>query len=107
MGAWQEGSKDLHGILDMLAQAKVQTLGLARGRENTEWERAMILSCYRRTLSTVAARASLGCLLGWLARVGEGTVRLQGGGHGSNGRVRGWSRRGGPPGGPTFRAGGW
>ena len=45
--------------------------GLARGREATERERAMILSCYRRTLSTTAARASSGCLLGRLAKVGE------------------------------------
>ena len=71
MGAWQEGSRDLHGLLDLLADAKVQRLGLARGREATERERAMILSGYRRTLSTTAARASSGCLLGRLARVGE------------------------------------
>ena len=72
MGAWQEGSKDLHGLLDLLADAKVSALGLARGREATEWERAMILSGYRRTLSTTAARALSSCLLGRLARVGEG-----------------------------------
>ena len=71
MGAWQEGSKDIHALLDLLADAKVRTLGLARGREATERERAMILSCYRRTLSTTAARASSGCLLGRLAKVGE------------------------------------
>jgi hypothetical protein len=71
MGSWQEGSKDLHGLLDILADSKVQVLGLARGREATERERAMILSGYRRILSTTAARASSGCLLGRLARVGE------------------------------------
>ena len=71
MGAWQEGSKDLHSLLDTLADHKVAVLGLARGREASEQERAQILSGYRRTLSTTAARATSGCLLGRLAKVGE------------------------------------
>ena len=37
-----------------------------------------ILSGYRRTLSTTAARATSGCLLGRLAKVGEAN-RAQGG----------------------------
>ena len=85
MGAWQEGSKDIHALLDLLAEAKVRSLGLARGREATEWERAMILSCYRRTLSTTAARASSGSLLGRLAKVG--------GGHRAAARRRAWAKR--------------
>ena len=32
MGAWQEGSKDLHELLEVLADNKVAVLGLARGR---------------------------------------------------------------------------
>ena len=71
MGAWQEGSRDLHSLLDTLADHKVAVLGLARGREASEQERAQILSGYRRTLSTTAARATSGCLLGRLAKVGE------------------------------------
>ena len=71
MGAWQEGSKDLHSLLDILADHKVAVLGLARGREASDQERAQILSGYRRTLSTTAARATSGCLLGRLAKVGE------------------------------------
>ena len=51
----------------------------------TEWERAMILSGYRRVLSTTAARASSGCLLGRLARVGEG--------HRAAARRRAWAKR--------------
>ena len=62
---------DLHTLLDALADTKVHLLGLARGREASERERAQILSGYRRTLSTTAARASSGCLLGRLAKVGE------------------------------------
>ena len=71
MGAWQEGSKDLHDLLEILADNKVARLGLARGREASDHERAQIISGYRRTLSTTAARASSGCLLGRLAKIGE------------------------------------
>ena len=31
VGAWQEGSKDLHTLLDFLADTKVRKQGLARG----------------------------------------------------------------------------
>ena len=85
MGAWQEGSKDLHGLLDILADNKIHALGLARGRETSERERAQILSSYRRILSTTAARASSGCLLGRLAKVGEG--------HRLAARRRAWAKR--------------
>ena len=85
MGAWQEGSKDLHDLLDMLADNKVAVLGLVRGREASDHERAQILSGYRRTLSTTAARASSGCLLGRLAKVGEA--------HRAAARRRAWALR--------------
>ena len=81
MGALQEGSKDLHGLLDLLADAKVLVLGLARGRE-----RAMILFGYHRTISTPAARASSGCLLGQLARLGKGHRPQREGGLGPRGK---------------------
>ena len=71
VGAWQEASKDLHALLDLLADHKVAALGLGRGREATKNERAQMLSGYRRTLSKTAARANSGCLLGRLAKVGE------------------------------------
>ena len=40
MGAWQEGSKDVHDLLEILADNKVAMLGLARGREASDHERA-------------------------------------------------------------------
>ena len=36
MGAWQEGSKDVHDLLETLADNKVAVLGLARGREASD-----------------------------------------------------------------------
>ena len=85
VGAWQEASKDLHDLLDLLAYHKVAVLGLARGREATENERAQILSGYRRTLSTMAERANSDCLLGRLAKVGEA--------HRGAARRRAWALR--------------
>ena len=40
--AWT--GKDLHDLLEMLADNKVAVLGLARGREGTERERSIFLS---------------------------------------------------------------
>ena len=57
MGTFQEGSKDLHALLETLADCKLRSLGLARGREGTERERSIFLSQLRRELSTVSAKA--------------------------------------------------
>ena len=72
MGAFQEGSKDLHALLETLSDSKLRAKGLARGREGTEQERAIILSEFRRELSVVGAKANSACLIGRVARVGEG-----------------------------------
>ena len=85
MGSWQEASQDLHALLELLADSKVQSLGLTRGREATAQERAQILSGYRRTLSTTCARANSGCLLGRVARVGEA--------HRMAAKRRAWAKR--------------
>ncbi len=95
-GSWQKASKDLHSLLNLLADSKVQALGLARGREATERERSQILSGYWWILSTTAARATSGCLLGeWPGWVRPTGLQL-GGEPGPRGRGRDWRRRGGP-----------
>ena len=72
MGTFQEGSKDLHYLLETLADSKIRARGLARGREGTEQERSVILLNLRRELSMAGARAHSACLLGRVARLGEG-----------------------------------
>ena len=72
MGTFQEGSKDLHALLECLADSKLRATGLAREREGTERERSFILSELRRELSVTGAKAQSACLLGRVARVGEG-----------------------------------
>ena len=55
IGAFQEASQDVHGLLEILADSKLRAMGLGRGREETEQERAVILSGLRRQLSMAAA----------------------------------------------------
>ena len=85
MGSFQEGSKDLHALLETLPDCRLRARGLARGREGTERERSVILSDLRRELSTVGAKAVSSCLLGRVARVEEG--------HRFAAKRREWGRR--------------
>ena len=64
--------KDLHDLLECLADSKLRARGLARGREGDEWERSVILNEFRRELSLVAAKAVSACLLGKVSKLGEG-----------------------------------
>jgi hypothetical protein len=69
MGSSQEASKDLHHLLECLADSKLRVRGLPRGREGDEWERSLILHDFRRELSLVSAKA---CLLGKVSKLGDG-----------------------------------
>ena len=71
IGAFQEASKDIHALLDTLADSKIRSMGLARGREGTEQERAIILAGFRRELSMAGAKANSACLLERVTRLGE------------------------------------
>ena len=71
VGAWQEGRKDLHTLLDILADTKVRKQGLARGVLGTDTEKAIHLSQFRRRVSLVAAKAQSACLIGRVSKVGE------------------------------------
>ena len=42
VGSFPEASKDVHGLIDCLADSKLRARGLARGRESDEWERSII-----------------------------------------------------------------
>ena len=71
VGAFQEGSQDLHALLETLADSKIRAMGLARGREGTENERATVMAGLRRKLSMTAAKANSACLLDRIDRIGE------------------------------------
>ena len=42
VGSFPEASKDVHGLIDCLADSKLRARGLARERESDEWERSII-----------------------------------------------------------------
>ena len=72
VGSFQEASKDLHALLDWLTDAKMRSIGLARGWEGSDHERSVILLNLRRELSTAAAKANSACLLSRVAKIGDG-----------------------------------
>ena len=72
VGAFGEGSEDLHSFIETLAEAKVSSMGLATGRAGTEAEKGLIVGQIRRMLSTTNKRAQAQCLLSRLSSVGEG-----------------------------------
>ena len=71
MGAFQEGSKDLHALFESLADSKLRSKGLTRGREVSEQERSIMIAGLRRELSLAAAKANSASLLDRVARIGE------------------------------------
>ena len=72
VGAFGEGSEDLHELIQILAESKVGALGLRWGREATEQEMATVIGQIRRSLSTTSVRAQAQCLLSRLSCVGQG-----------------------------------
>ena len=72
VGAYGEGSQDLHELVQNLAECKVMAMGLRRGRESSEEELGIIVGQIRRALSTTAVRAQAQCLLSRLNCLGNG-----------------------------------
>ena len=73
VGAYQGGSKDHHALLDTMADSQLRARGLARGREGTDDERAVILAGLRRVVSLAAAKANSSCLIACVSKMGEAT----------------------------------
>ena len=71
VGNFQEGSKDIHYLLEQIAESKLRAMGLARGRDGTDHEKSVILMNLRRELSTAAAKANSVCLLGRVSKIGD------------------------------------
>ena len=71
MGAFHSGSQDLHAILEVLSDRKINMWGLARGREGSEWTRSSIMSDLRRELSLAGPRPTLSQERGREKRGGE------------------------------------
>ena len=66
-GAWGDCSKDLHNLVQICAESKVEHLCRSTGRPEMEGHLSVIVSQYRRLLSTCIVRAQTQCLI---SRVG-------------------------------------
>ena len=85
VGAWGEGSEDLHDLIHTMAKCRVNALGLARGRPGSEAELGMVLGQVRRSLSVASVRARSACLLTRLSLLGEGSKKAM-----SRRQFQGW-----------------
>ena len=75
----------MHGLVQTLAESRIQKQGLARGIPGTEAELGIVVSQVRRALSTTAVRAQAELLLNRLSMLGPGTRRAA--------KRREWTRR--------------
>ena len=78
VGAWGEGSEDLHTLVQVLAQSKVDSVGKARGRPASDSELSIAVGQVRRRLSVACARANMNCLLARMSLLGEAAKQTQG-----------------------------
>ena len=72
VGAYGEGSEDLHRLTGIMAECRLKSQGLSRGRVGSDAELGVITGQIRRLLSTTAVRAQAMCLIGRLDKIGEG-----------------------------------
>ena len=71
VGAFGEGSKDLHSLVQVIGESRVAVMSLARGRKGTEAELGTVVGQVRRMLSTTNVRAQTQYLLARMTQVGE------------------------------------
>ena len=62
-GNWGEGSKDLHGLIQACAEARVEHLARSSGRQEAARRLGTTVGQYRRVVSTTIVRAQAHCLL--------------------------------------------
>ena len=72
VGRFNEGSKDVHELLEKMAVSRVDLLARRDGRELSDQEKGVVVGQLRRQLSTAALRAASNCLLDRMHQCGEG-----------------------------------
>ena len=72
VGAFGEGSEDLHDLVQTIAESRVNSVGLLRGEKCSEAELGCVVGQVRRMLSSANIRAQGQCLLARMSQAGEG-----------------------------------
>jgi len=77
-GAWGEGWKDVHELVDIIAKSrlKLQLRDEGRPDEGSDNELALITGQVRRVLSQTAVKAHVSCLLSRIHQVGPGNKQI-------------------------------
>ena len=83
--AYGECSDGVKHLLDVMAQSRLQSLGLRKGSLEAAKELSLVTGYLRRRLSTAIVKANVKCLLERLVKVGEG--------RGQADRRRQWARQ--------------
>ena len=72
VGAWGEGSRDLHALIRVMAESRVVANSQARGYMTGDGELSVVIGNIRRVLSCTFVRSQALCLLARLGQIGEG-----------------------------------
>ena len=78
VGAWGEGSKDLHSLVKTISDTKVSAMARALGREASDKELGLVVTQVRKYLSVAFVGAQSLCLVNWLGFIGEGAKAAAG-----------------------------
>jgi len=62
-GAFGEASQDVHKLVQVMAESRLRSIGLQRGREGGEGELSVIVGQIRKQLSVAAVGSQSDCLL--------------------------------------------
>ena len=84
-GAYGECSDGVKRLLDVMAETRLQSLGLRKGSLEAAKELSLVTGYLRRRLSTAIVKANVKCLLERLVKVGEGRGQVD--------RRRRWARQ--------------
>ena len=75
VGAFGEGSEDVHYLIQQLAETRASSMGIRRGREASDAEIGILVGQIRRSLSTTFVRAQVQCLLSRMNCFGKGVAQ--------------------------------
>ena len=76
-GGYGEASKEVHEIIDTFTKTRLKKQGMARGRQGSDQELAIITSQLRRRISSATIRANYTCMLERMTQVREGARRAE------------------------------
>ena len=77
-GAWGEASKGVHDLVETMADCRVRSQAMVRGRLLGGEEKSVVVGQIRRCLSVATVRANTSCLLDRLQQVGNGVKAANG-----------------------------